>query len=105
MDPGSRVIGVEPFPPVPGSVPVWMNRRPMFIDVFRIDIAAGNTTLHLEQVDPGGIVLLDRDGRQAFHTALAGDGTVEFSAIDLPTGQQRLLRRVGGAEHPMGVQP
>ena len=105
MDPGSRVVGVEPFPPVPGSVLVWMNQRPLFFDIFRIDVATGETTLHREQDDPGVTVLLDRDGEPAFHTAPAGDGTVEISAIDTTTGQKRLLRRMGGAEHPMGVQP
>jgi dipeptidyl aminopeptidase/acylaminoacyl peptidase len=105
MDPGSRVIGVEPYPPVPGTVLAWMNRRPMFIDTFRIEVATGETTLHLEQDEPGDIVLLDRDGRPAFSTSLAPDGTVAFSAIDPATGDRRLLRHVGGAEHPMGVQP
>ena len=105
MDPGSRVIGVEPYPPAPGTVLVWMNQRPMFFDIFRIDVATGETTLYREQDDPTGAVLLDRDGEPAFHTVLAGDGTVEISAIDPATGQKRLLRRMGGAEHPMGVQP
>jgi dipeptidyl aminopeptidase/acylaminoacyl peptidase len=105
MPPGSRVFGAEPLPPVPGSVLVWMNRRQMFVDVFRIDVASGETTLHLEQADPKGHVLLDRDGEAAFHALLTGDGTLEISAIDPGTGQKRLLRRLGGAEHPMGVQP
>jgi dipeptidyl aminopeptidase/acylaminoacyl peptidase len=104
MEPGSRVVGVEPFPPVPGSVLVAMNRRPLYFDLFRVDVATGETTLHLEQDDPTGGVLLDRNGTPSFHTALAPDGTVEFSAID-PDGQRRLLRRMGGAEHPMGVHP
>jgi WD40-like Beta Propeller Repeat len=104
MDPGSRVIGVEPFRPVPGTVLVAMNRRPLYFDVFRIDVATGETTLHHEQDDPTGNVLFDRDGAPAFHSALATDGTVEFSAID-PDGQRRLLRRMGGAEHPVGVHP
>ncbi len=104
MDPGSRVVGVEVFPPVPGSVLVVMNRRPLHFDVFRIDVATGETTLHLAQDDPTGGVLFGRDGTPAFHTALGPDGTVEFSAID-PGGQRRPLHRMGGAEHPMGVHP
>jgi dipeptidyl aminopeptidase/acylaminoacyl peptidase len=104
LDPGSRVVGVEPFSPVAGTVLVAMNRRPLFFDLFRIDVATGETTLHREQDEPTGVVLLDRAGRPAFHTALAPDGTVEFSAID-PEGSRRLLRRTGGAEHPMGVHP
>jgi dipeptidyl aminopeptidase/acylaminoacyl peptidase len=105
MPPGSRVFGADPLASVPGSVLVWMNRRPTSIDVFRIDVATGGTTLHLEQTRPEGNVLLDRDGVPAFHSLLAEDGTVEFSAIDPGTGRMRLLRRMGGAEHPVGVQP
>jgi dipeptidyl aminopeptidase/acylaminoacyl peptidase len=105
MPPGSRVFGADPLLSVPGSVLVWMNRRPTSIDVFRIDVATGGTTLHLEQTRPQGNVLLDRDGVSAFHSLLAEDGTVEFSAIDPGTGRMRLLRRMGGAEHPVGVQP
>ncbi|QJY47706.1 alpha/beta fold hydrolase [Pseudonocardia broussonetiae] len=104
MDPGSRVVGVEPYPPVPGTVLVAMNRRPLFFDLFRVDVATGETVVHMELDDPTGSVLFDRDGRPAFHTALAEDGTVEFSAVD-PDGQRRLLRRTGGAEHPVGVHP
>ncbi|WP_235883277.1 prolyl oligopeptidase family serine peptidase [Saccharopolyspora elongata] len=105
MEQGSRVFGAEPLPSVPGSVLVAMNRRPMSIDLFRIDVATGETTLHLEQADPRGHVLLDRNGEPAFHSLLAEDGAHEFSAIDPGTGQKRLLRRIGGAEHPVGVQP
>jgi dipeptidyl aminopeptidase/acylaminoacyl peptidase len=99
------VVGVEPYPPASGTVLVWMNRRPLFFDAFRIEVATGETTLHREQDAAGVIVLLDRDGEPAFRTALAEDGTVEFSAIEPGTGQIRLLGSVGGAEHPMGVQP
>ncbi|MGW0180599.1 S9 family peptidase [Nocardia sp. NPDC003345] len=105
MDPGSRVVGAGPLPSVPGSVLVTMNRRPMFFDMFRIDIATGETTLHREQDDPTAAVLLDRRGEPAFRTALTADGTVEVSAIDPGTGQARFLRHLGGAEHPMSVQP
>ncbi|MEV0081472.1 S9 family peptidase [Saccharopolyspora sp. NPDC050642] len=105
MEQGSRVFGAEPLPSVPGSVLVTMNRRPMSIDLFRIDVATGETTLHLEQADPRGHVLLDRNGEPAFHSLLAEDGAHEFSAIDPGAGEKRLLRRIGGAEHPVGVQP
>jgi dipeptidyl aminopeptidase/acylaminoacyl peptidase len=105
LETGARVFGVEPLKSAPGSVLVYMNQRPMSIDAFRIDIATGETTLHLEQADPTGSVLPDQDGRAAFFTQLTADGTLEISAIDPGTGDKRLLRRVGGAEHPMGVQP
>ncbi|GAA3231066.1 S9 family peptidase [Pseudonocardia petroleophila] len=105
MDPGSRVVGVAPHPPVPGTVLVWMNRRPLVFDVFRVDVATGETVVHLEQDDPTTSVLLDRDGRPAFRTAQAPDGTIEFSAVDPVTGAARPLRTTGGVEHPMGVHP
>ncbi|MGV9927727.1 S9 family peptidase [Nocardia rhamnosiphila] len=105
MDPGSRVVGVEPLPSVSGSVLVTMNRRPLFFDTFRIAVATGETTLHLEQDDPTSAVLLDHRGEPAFRTVLAQDGTVEISAIDPATGGTRPLRRPGGAEYPMSIQP
>lgn len=105
MNPGSRVAGVEPLPSDPGGVLVAMNRRPLFFDTFRIAVATGETTLQIEQDDPTSTVLLDRRGEPAFRTGLAQDGTVEVSAIDPATGENRLLRRLGGAEYPMGIQP
>ncbi|MCO1660582.1 S9 family peptidase [Pseudonocardia humida] len=105
MGPGARVVGVEPLPSAPGDVLVTMNRRPTFFDVFRVEVATGGTTLHREQDDPTAAVLTDRRGEPVFRTALAPDGAVEVSAIDPGTGRERLLRRLGGAEHPMGVHP
>ncbi|MEV5646735.1 S9 family peptidase [Nocardia sp. NPDC052254] len=105
MAPGSRVFGVAPLPSAPGSMLVWMNRRPMFIDAFRIDLATGDTTVHHEQSDPADTVLLDREGEPAFAIRLGDDGTLEFSAIDRATGARRLLRSMGGAEYPVSVQP
>lgn len=105
LAPGSRVFGAEPSAEVPGTVLVWMNQRPMFIDTFRIEVATGATTLHLEQTEPGLTVLLDRHDQPAFTTRLAEDGAFEFSTIDPGTGDERFLCRMGGAEHPMGVQP
>ncbi|ANY07660.1 S9 family peptidase [Pseudonocardia sp. HH130630-07] len=104
MPAGSRVFGAEPVPGEPDVVLAWMNRRPLFIDVFRIDIATGEITPHLEQTDPRQSILPDRYGNPAFHTNLTDDGTLEFSAVDGP-GEYRLLCRVGGAEHPVGVHP
>ncbi|WP_345496220.1 S9 family peptidase [Nocardia callitridis] len=105
MDPGSRVVGAEALPSIPGSVLVAMNRRPMFFDTFLIEVATGATTLHREQDDPTAAVLLNRGGEPAFQTSLAADGAVEISAIDAATEHTRVLRRLGGAEHPVGVQP
>ncbi|RKT88583.1 Dipeptidyl aminopeptidase/acylaminoacyl peptidase [Saccharopolyspora antimicrobica] len=103
LPPGLRVFAVDPAKPAPGDVLVWMNRRPEAIDVFRVDVATGEVKLHLEQPEPGGTVLLDRDGEPAFWSVLADDGACEFSAIDPATGRKRLLRRMGGPEHPHGL--
>lgn len=105
LPPGSRVFGADPLPSHPGSMLVAMNKRPAAIDLFRIDVATGATTLHHEQADPTENVLLDQEGSPAFSTRTAADGTVEFSAIDRQTGERTLLRRMGGAEYPVGVQP
>ncbi|MBC8091293.1 MAG: S9 family peptidase [Pseudonocardia sp.] len=104
LAPGSRVLVVEPTS-VPGSVLVTMNRRPLLFDVFRIDIATGETTLHQEQPEPKGYFLLDCGGAAAFYSSLADDGIHEFYALDAETGEKRLVRRQGGPEHPLGVQP
>lgn len=105
LAPGSRVFGVEPLASSPGSVLVWMNQRPMFIDVFRIDVAADETTVHVEQTEPTVTVLLDRNGSAAFETVQTVDGTLEISRVDPATGDRNLVRRIGGAEHPLGVYP
>ncbi|MGG7462879.1 S9 family peptidase [Plantibacter sp. YIM 135347] len=115
LPPGSRVFGVDSLPSWPDSVLVAMNRRPMSIDLFRIDVTTGETTVHHEQADPAEIVLLDGDGAPAFSTRMADDGTLEVFAIDgrqdddgqndSGPGRRRLLRRLGGAEYPVGVQP
>jgi dipeptidyl aminopeptidase/acylaminoacyl peptidase len=105
MGTGSRVFAVEPLPSVPGSVLAWMNQRTTHIDIFRIDIATGETVLHHEQADDLANVLLDRGGEPAFHVLTEQDGTIVVSGIDRATGALRLLKRMGGAEYPLGVQP
>ncbi|MFI6865528.1 S9 family peptidase [Nocardia sp. NPDC050406] len=105
LPPGSRVIGIEPVTADPGAVYVWMNRRPMYIDLFRIDLATGETTPHLERPEPTDTSLVDRRGKAAFFVSQAEDGTHEIYAIDPETGDKRLLRRLGGSEHPLGVIP
>lgn len=105
MPPGSRVFGAEPLPSHPGQVLVTMNPRPMALDMFRIEVATGETTLHHEQSEPTEGVLLDHNGEPAFSSRLTEDGTIEFSAVDPATGERRLLTRMGGADYPMGVQP
>ncbi|GAA0976577.1 S9 family peptidase [Nocardiopsis tropica] len=103
MAPGSRVAVVEPHKPSPGSVRVWMNLRPMLFDVFRIDVATGETTVLVEQTDPTSSTLVDSEGEPAFHVEVADDGTHSFYAIDGAEGDKRLLSRQGGAEYPYGL--
>jgi dipeptidyl aminopeptidase/acylaminoacyl peptidase len=105
MGPGSRVFAVEPLPAVPGTVLVWMNPHVERIDVYRVDIASGETVLHHEETDPLAATLLDRQGRPAFRVATEEDGTIVVSAIDRATGAARPLRRMGGPEYPFSVQP
>lgn len=103
LPPGSRVLAVEPEGPEPGTVLVSMNRRPLFIDLFRIVVATGETTVLVEKAEPTGDTLVDTSGRPAFYSLLAADGHYEFSAVDPDSGDRRLLCRLDGPEHPMGV--
>ncbi|MFB8761124.1 S9 family peptidase [Nocardiopsis alba] len=102
---GSRVFGAEELPSHPGHVLVTMNQRPMSLDLFRVEVATGEITLHHEQAGPTENVLLDHEGRPAFASHLEEDGTLEFSAIDPDTGDHKSLIRLGGAEYPLGVHP
>ena len=61
-----RVTGVRrrpPRPPCPAACIVWMNPRPLYIDVFRIDVATGETTLLVERTTRPRSSSLDRTGR------------------------------------------
>ncbi|MEV1295325.1 S9 family peptidase [Pseudonocardia sp. NPDC049635] len=105
LGPGSRVFGVEPLPSVPGNVLVTMNPQVERIDVHRVDVATGEVVLHHHEADPLAATLLDRSGAPAFRVETEEDGTVVISGIDRATGAPRLLRRMGGAEYPLSVQP
>lgn len=105
MGPGSRVFAVEPLPAVPGTVLVWMNPQVERIDVFRVDVASGEVVLHHEETDPLAATLLDRRGEPAFRVVTDEDGSIVVSGIDRSTGAARPLRRMGGAEYPLGVHP
>lgn len=104
MAPGSRVTGVEPMKSMPGTVLATMNQRPMFFDAFRIDIATGETTLHLQTPEMTGVFLFGRAG-EVFYSEQDDDGVWEFSAVDEATGEMRLVHRQGGPEHPLGIHP
>jgi prolyl oligopeptidase PreP (S9A serine peptidase family) len=104
MERGSRVLGAERMRSRPGSVLVTMNRRPLFFDAFRIEVATGETTLLRENSDPKGGFFFGPNG-EVFSKTEADDGTHEFYRIDDKTGEKRLFRRQGGPEHPVGVYP
>ncbi|GAA1384018.1 S9 family peptidase [Pseudonocardia kongjuensis] len=103
LEPGSRVFAVDPETTVPGTVIAWMNPRPLFVDVFRIELATGATTPLVERTDPADMFFVDRTGRATWHVARAADGTYEISAADPDTGERRILHRAGGPEHPVGL--
>ncbi|MEQ3549644.1 S9 family peptidase [Pseudonocardia nematodicida] len=105
MEPGSRVVDVRPATDVPGTVFVTMNRRPLYMDVFRIDVATGATTPLLESPSPRGSFLVGPDSASQYYVELAEDGVYDFSAVDVETGRMRHLRRLGGPEYPMGAPP
>lgn len=105
LAPGSRVFTVETLRGHPGTVLATMNRRPASLDTFLIDVASGEITVHHEQPEPGVNLLLDGDGEPAFVARVTADGgATEFSAIDTVTGDHRMLTRVAGPDHPMGVE-
>ncbi|RCK70092.1 S9 family peptidase [Desertihabitans brevis] len=104
LEAGSRVFGMDTLPGEPGTLLVTMNRRPMFIDTFTLDLATGEATVHAEIDDPTTSILFDLQGRPVFSSRLTAEGSYEFTALD-PDGGSRVLLTVGGAEYPVGVQP
>lgn len=102
LEAGSRVFAVDPETTVPGTVIAWMNPRPLFVDVFRIDVATGRTTALVERTDPAETFVIDRSGRPTWFIAQDADGTHEVHAADPDTGERRLVHRLGGPEHPIG---
>jgi hypothetical protein len=81
MDPGSRVMGVEPSKGSPGTVLVAMNKRPLNVDTFRIDVATGETTLVVEAGDMSTAVFA-HDGDPRFVMEMDEEGTYNFYALD-----------------------
>lgn len=101
---GSRVFSAELLRSRAGTVIATMNPRPASLDVFLIDVSTGEVTLRHEQAAPGVNLLLDRDGEPAFLSRVTETGDTEFSALDPRTGEERLLRVLEGADHPIGVE-
>ena len=82
LGPGSRVFAVDAETTVPGTAIVWMNPRPLYVDVFRIDLSSGRTAALVERTDPAEFFLLDRAGRATWFVSKDGDGTHEVFAVD-----------------------
>ncbi|HET7571248.1 MAG TPA: alpha/beta fold hydrolase [Gaiellaceae bacterium] len=105
LPPGGRVTGVSLVTSDPGSLLVTMNVRPLFFDLFRVDLASGETALVREQ-EGYFSSYLGHEGAANFYSAQADDdGAYEFFAVDEDTGEKRLVYRAGGAEHPVGPYP
>jgi len=104
LDPGSRVLGMSWLRDDPHTLLVTMNKRPMFFDTFRIDIATGEAVLHRETLDPAGSYLFGPAG-EAYFMKQNAEGDYEFSIADEETGELRLFYTQGGVEYPVGVLP
>jgi dipeptidyl aminopeptidase/acylaminoacyl peptidase len=104
MDPGSRVMSVEKMKNAPGNVRVSMNKRPLYIETFQIELATGETTLLQANEDMLGGHLFGPGG-EVFFSHLTQEGVYEFSEVDAETGEQRVFFRQGGPEFPVGVSP
>ena len=104
MDPGSRVMGVEKMKTAPGHVRVAMNKRPLYIETFQVEVATGATTLLQGNDDVRGSHLFGPNG-EVFFLSLTEEGIYEFFEVDAETGERRLFRRQGGPEFPVGVSP
>lgn len=105
LRPGGRVASTKTLASDPGAVLVTMNRRPSSFDVFRIDIATGETTLHREETPGAQAPLLGPDGEERFRCEEAADGSWDFFALDRGTGRERRILREDGPAHPIGPYP
>ncbi|RJQ85574.1 S9 family peptidase [Amycolatopsis panacis] len=103
MAPGSRVYGIEPMKSMPGTVLVVMNRRPLFMDAFLIEVATGKTTLYRENPSMTTSYLFGRSG-EVVSCSLAADGSWEYRVLDGPDGDRPFFR-LNGPEHPVGSYP
>ncbi|MFF0146934.1 dipeptidyl aminopeptidase/acylaminoacyl peptidase [Amycolatopsis sulphurea] len=105
LPPGCRVSAFTLLPGLPGILLVAMNGGALAFGYYRVDIATGETVLHQEIREPRSTFLFDAAGTPVFREALTEEGVREYYAIDRVSGAERLLRRAGGAEHPLGVHP
>ena len=103
LPPGSRVFAVDPETTVPGTVIVCMNPRPLSSTSSASTWPPAVTTPLVERTDPAETFLLDRAGRPTWYVSQDAEGTHEIAAVDPDTGERRILHRVGGPEHPMGI--
>ena len=102
MDAGSRVVAFEAYKAKPGSILVMMNKRPLFVDAFLIDIATGETTVHHENDSQTEAYLFGPQGETFVMAQAESDGAAEFYRVDAD-GSRHLLRRYDGPTYPLGV--
>jgi len=104
LPPGGRALGFGPMKSTPGSILVAMNRRPLFFDLFRIDVATGETTVFKEQSSQKGR-FIGFEGAETFYMEETDEGPCEYYAVDQETGDKRLIYRTVGPEYPVGIYP
>ncbi|HET7571237.1 MAG TPA: S9 family peptidase [Gaiellaceae bacterium] len=105
LERGSRVLSFEPLRSRPGTLLVSMNKRPLHVDAFLVEIATGETTLLRERPGPTSSHFFGPSGEPFELAEGEEDGAREIYALDDETGERRLLSRHGGAEHPLGLFP
>jgi len=103
LEPGRRVTGVEMPKTLPGTALVTMNPRGDFVDVYRVDIATGETTLHLESPDATGNYFVGASGAVYYRLLSPVDDAWEFYAVD--GDESRLICRLDGPTYPLGPYP
>lgn len=103
LEAGARVVYVEISHREPSSVLVMMNKRPMFFDLFSINITTGETVL-LREADDLFSQYLGPEGGSEFFTTLTAEGIREYYACD-PEGQRRLVYSAGGPDYPVDLYP
>lgn len=102
MDPGSRAFAAAPAKWAPGHVTVLMNKRPMYLDTFLLNVETGETTVHYEATEITGSALFDSQGVPRFYFRQSDDGKAwEYYVLE-DDGTKRLLQSFPGTDHPLG---
>ena len=105
LPPGARCLGAEKVKDQPGKVVIGANPRLLFFDVFLLDVATGEQTLLLENDSMLGSPVLTPELEPRHWSGQTSDGTWEFRTTDPSTGEERVVHRANGPEHPTGLAP